>query len=81
MIEKYLLLRESLSANSFSDLDATPKAFPDGNSLLKASIERWNQADLGYFNPHLNRAYGEGEMVSVGKDIYYKNVVLFIQRI
>ena len=42
--------------------------------------ECWNQADLGYFDPHLDdKAYGAGEVVSVGKDVYYRNVVLFIQ--
>ena len=45
----------------------------------KTSQERWNQAELGYFDPHLDKAHGEGEIVSVGKDVYYKNVVLFVQ--
>lgn len=45
------------------------------------SQERWNQAELGYFNPHLNKAHGEGEVVLVGKDVYYRNVVLFVQRL
>ena len=80
MIEKSLLLKESLSAAPPPDLNATSKALPDGDSLPKASTERWNQADLGYFDPHLDRAHGEGEIVSVGKDVYYRNVVLFVQR-
>ena len=81
MIEKSLLLRESPSATPPSDPDATPKSLPAGDSLPKTSIERWNQADLGYFDPYLDRAYGEGEIVSVGKDVYYRNVVLFVQRL
>lgn len=36
---------------------------------------------MGYFDPHLDRAHGEDEIVSVGKDVYYKNVVLFVQRL
>lgn len=45
-------------------------------------MERWTQADLGYFDPHLDeKAHGLGDIVSVGKDVYYQNVVLFIQRI
>ena len=40
-----------------------------------------DQADLGYFDPYLDRAYGEGEIVSVEKDVYYRNVVLFVQRL
>ena len=81
MIEKSLLLRDSPSATPPPDRDATPKAPPGGDFLPKASTERWNQADLGYFDPHLDRAHGEGEIVSVGKDVYYRNVVFFIQRL
>ncbi len=79
MIKKSLLLRESPSATPPPDPDATPKTLPDGNPLPKTSTERWNQADLGYFDPHLDRAHGEGEIVLVGKDVYYRNVVLFVQ--
>lgn len=58
MIKKFLLLRESLSATPPSDPAATPKALPGADSLLKTLAERWNQADLGYFDPHLDRAHG-----------------------
>ena len=81
MIKKSLLLRDSLSATPPPNPDATPKAPPGGDFLPKVSTERWNQADLGYFHPHLDRAHGEGEIVSVGKDVYYRNVVLFVQRL
>ena len=40
MIEKSLLLRESLSVTPPSDPDATPKALPSVDSLPKASTER-----------------------------------------
>ena len=80
MIEKSLLLRESPSITSPPNPDASPKALPAADSLSKAT-ERWNQANLGYFDPYLNRAHGEGEIVSVGKDVYYKNVVLFVQHL
>ncbi len=81
MIENSLLLRESPSSTLAPNPDATPKSLPAGDSLPKPSTERWNQADLGYFDPHLDRAHGEGEIVSVRKDVYYRNVVLFIQRL
>lgn len=41
----------------------------------------WNAADMGYFDLHLDKLYGESEIVSVGKDIYYRNVILFVERI
>ncbi len=44
--------------------------------------ERWNQADHGYLDPHFaDKANGVGEVVSVWKDVYYRNVVLFTQHI
>ena len=42
IIEKSLLLRESLSAILPPDPDATPKANPGANSLPKITTERWN---------------------------------------
>lgn len=45
-------------------------------------LKRWNQSDLGYFDLHLdNKAHSLGEVVSVEKDVYYHNIVLFTQRI
>ncbi len=71
MIEKSLLLKESPSNTPPPDPDTTPKALFAGDSLPKASTERWNQTNLGYFDPHLNRAYGKDELVLVGKNVYY----------
>ena len=80
MIEKSLLLKNSASFTPPPDLNASSKLSPPVD-LPSKSTEWWNQADLGYFDPHLDRANGEGEIVSVGKDVYYKNVVLFVQRL
>lgn len=79
MIEKSLLLIDSSSATLPLDLDATPKSPPGGDFLPKVLTERWNQADLGYFDLDLNGAYREDEIVSVRKDVYYKNVFFFVQ--
>lgn len=80
MIKKSLLLREFFSTTSSPDRDAIPKALSGRDSLPKASTERWNQADLSYFDSQLDMAHREGEIISVGKDIYYRNVMLFVQR-
>ena len=80
MIEKSLLLRDSPSTTPPPDPDASAKlSTPPDNSTK--TVERWNQANLGYFDPHLDKTHGEGEVVSVGKDVYYRNVVLFVQRL
>ena len=81
MIKKSLFLRESPSTILLPNLDATPKAHFGADPLPKITTKRWNQAELGYFDPHLDRAHGEVEIVLVGKDIYYRNVVLFVQRL
>ena len=46
-----------------------------------SSDSKWNAAELGYFDPHLDKSYGEGEIVTVGKDVYYRSVILFVERI
>ena len=81
MIKKSLLVRESPFSTPPPDHDATPETHLSNDSLPKNTSERWNQADLGYFDPHLDRAHGEGEIVLVGKDVYYRNVVLFVQHL
>lgn len=79
LIERFLLLKDSPSAIPPSDLDTAAKAFFSANILLIASTKKWNQANLGYFDPHLNKAHGEGKIVLLGKDVYYRNIVLFMQ--
>lgn len=41
-------------------------------AMFAPRTERWNQADLGYFDPHLDRSHGEGEIVSLGKEVYFR---------
>lgn len=71
IIEKSLLLRKALFAILFLDSAATSKIYPGTNSLPKTTTERLNQANLGYFNSYLDRAYKEGEIVLVRKNVYY----------
>lgn len=81
MIENSLLVKESFSLIPPPNHDATPKSHPCNDSLSKITTEWWNQADLGYFKPHLNKAHKEGEIVLVGKNVYYRNVIFFVQRL
>lgn len=78
MIEKSLLLKKSFFAISSPDPNVIPITHFGTDILSKTITERWNQANLGYLNLHLNRVHGKGEIVLVGKDVYYRNVVLFI---
>lgn len=78
MIKKSLLLSNSFSTTPPSNPNATPKTHLDTNSLSKATTERWNQADLGYFNYYLNKTYRKCKIVLVRKDVYYRNVMLFV---
>ena len=81
MIEKLLLLRDSSFFTSPPDLNAFNKALRLVDLQSKAT-NKWSQSDLGYFNLHLDTiAHGEGKVVPVEKDVHYKNVVLFVQRI
>lgn len=77
IIEKALLLRESGSSTPLTNSNAPSKLFLPADFSSK-STEQWNQADLGYFDPHLDKAHGESKVISVGKDVYYRNIVLFV---
>lgn len=77
MIKKSLLLREPASFTLSLDSNASNKASALSD-FPSRTTKRWNQADLGYFDPYLDEAYSKGEIVSIGKDVYYKNMVLFI---
>lgn len=49
------------------------------SSKQPTQVKCWNQADLGHFKPHLKeKAYDSDEVVSVGKNVYYRNAILFI---
>lgn len=77
MIKKSLFLRQFAFATFFSNLDATFKIYLG----IKTMTKRCNQADLDYFDSHFNRAHGKDEIVLIGKYIYYRNIVLFIQHL
>lgn len=36
--------------------------------------------DIGYFDPHIDDAYGKGDIVHVGRDVYYRDVRLFLEQ-
>lgn len=77
MIKKALFFRESGSFTPLSNPNTSSKLALLVDLYTK-STKRWNQANLGYFDPYLNKVYGESEIVSVRKDVYYKNIMLFI---
>ena len=42
-------------------------------------LNYWKADEIGLLNPHLNKSHGEGEIITVGKDVYYQSVMLFIE--
>lgn len=78
IIEKSLLFRKSGSSTPPSYSNAYSKISFLANLLSKAT-KRCNEANLGYFDSYLNKAYSKGEMILVGKDMYYQNMMLFVQ--
>ncbi len=51
----------------------------DGSS--SSGNPNWNAKDIGFFDPHLDKSYGEGDIVTQGSDVYYRNVMLFVERV
>lgn len=78
MIENSVLLTESISSTPPPNSNVSSKAYSIADLPSKTSKRR-NQPDLGYFNSHLDKANDKGKIVLVSKDVYYKNIVLFIQ--
>ncbi|CAG8950508.1 hypothetical protein HYFRA_00007005 [Hymenoscyphus fraxineus] len=37
--------------------------------------------DIGYFDPRLDESFGKGDIVTVGKDVWFRDVFLFTERI
>lgn len=89
--EKFESMRIIIEALMDLSLATSPKPKPSQYQLpslgpnqveQQPQMERWNHADLGYFDPYLDeKVHGPGDVVSVVKDVYYRNVVLFVQRI
>lgn len=79
MIKKFLFLGDSSSPTLSSNLDASSKAHLATKSFSKALTERWNQANLGYFDSHLDKVHGKDGIVSIRKDVYYNSIVLFVE--
>ena len=44
-------------------------------------MNKQNSFNIGYFNLYLNKLYGNDEIIIIGKNVYYRNVILFIERI
>ena len=46
-----------------------------------SSNSKWNATELSYFDPYLNKSYEDSEIITIGKNVYYRSVILFIKRI
>lgn len=42
---------------------------------------KWNVADIGYFDPQFDKSYGENNIMSINKDTYFRNIYLFVEKI
>lgn len=42
---------------------------------------RWNPADLGYFDPHLDKSYPESDIIAINKETWIRDVHLFVARV
>jgi hypothetical protein len=44
-------------------------------------IKRFTAEDIGYFDPSLSLELGRGNIISIGKELYIRNVHIFVNRI
>ena len=59
----------------------TPQEVPTPTNTPVQKDTKWRPEELGFFDPLLDKSYGTGDTAMVGKDLYYRNVFLFIERI
>ena len=59
---------------------ATPTN-PMPTPTTPAPSTHWRADEIGLFNPHLDKSHGDSEIATVGKDVYYCSIMLFIERI
>ena len=53
-----------------------PPKTPSKPSAIASS--RWNPANLGYFNLHLDKSYPKGDIIAINKETWIYNVHLFM---
>ncbi len=51
----------------------------DVDSSTPGADKKYVQAELRYFDPHLDLSHSERKVVTVGRDVYYQNMILFVQ--
>lgn len=56
-----------------------PQAHPQPGPHMQTP-RRFRTDEIGYFDPELDESFGTGEVVQVGKDIYYRNPRTFMSR-
>ena len=50
-------------------------------AAAEGDTPQWRPKELDFFDSHLSSFYGTGPMIRDGKDLYYRNVHLFCERI
>lgn len=79
LIKRFLLLNNFPSTTLSFNLDTSFKAFFFINIFPKALSKIYNQVNLVYFNPYFNKTYTKNKIVLVNKNIYYINIIFFVQ--
>lgn len=47
----------------------------------KTASSKWNLADLGYFDPHLDKSYSKNNIIAINKETWIRSVYLFMAQI
>ena len=47
--------------------------------IIIPQLTHWKVNKISLFNSHLNKSHEEDEIVTVKKNVYYQNVMLFIE--
>ncbi|CAG8961032.1 hypothetical protein HYFRA_00002572 [Hymenoscyphus fraxineus] len=58
-----------------------PAPEPTYEPTYEPALQRVSVTDIGYFDPRLDESFGKGDIVTCGKDVWFRDVFLFTERI
>lgn len=67
-----------LGYNNYQGPPPPPAIMPSSSQAVSTTSIAFCAEGIGYFDPHLDEAYGKGDIVQMGKEVYYCDVHLFL---
>lgn len=67
--------------DSFNSSDSSDSSASSELISSFSEFDRWNSSNLDFFDSHLDKSFTKDDVIIVNKDVYFRSVILFINRI